>query len=97
MYDRKRIERALTQKGFIQDTGKNSDHRYYRFMVDGKESQIRTKISTGTGYKDYSDSLLKMMRYNLKFDSMKQFKAFIECPFTEEEYRELLLDKGVID
>lgn len=61
--DRRKIETALEAKGF---TKRDGDHEFYDLLVKGKKVGIMTKISRGSSYKVYSDSLLGMMAKQLR-------------------------------
>jgi len=90
---RKQIEKALQQKGFVPDqTGR--DHRYYRFYYKGQKRLSKTKISTGTGYKDYDDNLFRLMVAGLHLENIKQVRDLLACPMTEEEYVAILVRRG---
>ena len=92
VFPRDQIEKALTQKGFTMTQG---DHRFYRLMVGGKETSIRTKISMWSGYKEYGVSLLSSMKHQLKL-TMSKLKDLIECPLSKEEYADFLKKNGHI-
>ncbi|MPL65995.1 hypothetical protein SDC9_11663 [bioreactor metagenome] len=87
------IESSLRKKGFRQD---DRDHRFYYFFYQNRRSSIRTKISTGTHYKDYSDKLLKSMKTQLHMPSTKDLKDFLICTKSEEEYINILQNDGII-
>ena len=53
---RDKIDAALTSKGFEKIN--NKDHYRYILVVDGKVTDIRTKISRGSGYKTIGNNLL---------------------------------------
>jgi hypothetical protein len=88
------IERSLAEKGFEKEGGR--DHRFWYFFYLGKKTAIRTKISTGTGYKDYPINLLRRMRGQLSLDSLGQLDDLLRCPMGGKEYAELMLRKGVV-
>lgn len=89
--DRVDIEKSLLKKGFVEVGG---DHQFFHFYVDGKFTGIHTKLSRGTKYKVYDDSLLSKMWKQLKLDSKKELLQLIDCPMNEEQYRGKLQDKG---
>lgn len=95
MAQRKRseIKKALSNKGFIKKT-KSSDHEYYILTFEGKKTPIFTKISRGSKYKDYSQSLLSLMSKQLKL-SNSQLLALIDCTMTHENYLAVLNEKGI--
>lgn len=90
--DRKKIEASLRKKGFVQEGGK---HEYYYHEVDGKRTGAYTYLSHGSGFKVYGDSLLKVMKTELRLDTLNQARRLLECPMDGEEYNEILKQKGV--
>lgn len=92
--DRKQIETALAQKGFVR---KNNDHRYFHHTYQGKHTGIVTYTSHGSGYKVYDDSLLGLMKRQLRLDTMNEVRGLLLCPISGAEYIELLKKKGKIN
>jgi len=45
-------------------------------------------------YKTLGDSLVNRIYKTLHFESKKQFIDFLECPFSQENYQEILIKKG---
>lgn len=88
------IEASLQDKGFQKY--EKRDQRFYYFFYEGKKTKIRTKISTGSKYKDYGMDLLKMMKRQLWLDEVKEVKDFLVCPMDQEQYTKILLNKGKI-
>jgi len=88
---RRDIESALKKKGFVERPG---DHRFYSLIVEGKETQIRTKISTGKSYAIYGEPLLSRMRQQLHLPSRTLLEDFINCPLEAEDYLDLLRGQG---
>ncbi len=88
------IEKSLAEKGFIKEEGR--DHRFWYFFHHGKKTKIRTKISTGTGYRDYPPNLLKRIKFQLFLDSSRQLDDLLKCPMSGQEYTEIMLRKGVV-
>ncbi len=88
------IEKSLSEKGFVKEEGSN--HRIWYYWYEGKKTKIRTPISRGTGYKDYTPTLLKMMKPQLYLDSSRQLEDLLRCPMDEKKYTKLMLDKGVV-
>jgi hypothetical protein len=79
------LESALKKKGFTLETGK--DHRVYRVYRDGKKTSIATKISLGTGYKDYSTSLVAMVAKQMRITA-GELREFVECTMSAAQYAE---------
>ena len=90
---RQKIEKALAKKGFVR---KNSHHRYFHLVVEGKDTGIFTYTSHGTAYQTYKESLLRSMKVQLKLASLGQLKDLIDCPISSGQYVELLARKGVL-
>ena len=86
---RKDIEASLKKKGFTLET---TDHRYYKLYDSDKYTGIYTKISTGSSYKDYSDSLLGKIARQLRL-SKSELCDFIDCPMDEKQYRKKVKDR----
>jgi gluconate kinase len=91
---RANIVSSLLKKGFRKEQCPH--HDIYHYYVDGKFTHIHTFISRGSKYKDYSDSLLAKMRKQLKLDNKSDLLDLIDCPMLEEQYREVLRDKGFL-
>jgi hypothetical protein len=84
------VKSALTSKGFKEE---NRDHHYYFFYYLGKKSPINTKISFGET--DIDPRLSSMMARQVKLTS-PNFKNFVDCKLTGENYLELLIEAGHI-
>lgn len=89
-YCSKNISLSLLKKGFSED---NNDHKKYTLFLDGKRTNIRTKVSHGT--KEYGERLIREMRTQLRL-SKREFMDLIDCPMTKEEYIQILIEKGFI-
>lgn len=86
----KDIEMALQKKGFQL---KQSHHRFFVFQVEGKKTSIRTRLSHGA--KEYDDHLLGQMAKQVKLPK-EDLLRLIDCPLSEEEYKEILIESGYI-
>ncbi|MEX2489713.1 MAG: hypothetical protein WD356_09340 [Pseudomonadales bacterium] len=91
--DREKIERSLGRKGFDLD---NRDHRYYLHKHNGKETGVKTKLSHGKKYKRLDANLQSVIKRQLKLDSSSEFRDFVECPMSADDYLAKLRDKGII-
>ena len=90
---RQQIIRGLFQKGFVLVEKKR--HTFLVFTDStGRQSQIRTFLSRGSHYKDYTLPLLKVMKSELKLEQLQQLEDLINCPFSEVDYRALLAEYG---
>lgn len=85
--------KALNNKGFVEDRNGNHIFYYYR-NSDGKiNNKIQTKISHGDKGV-LSDSLLSVIKREMKFEKTSELMEYIECTYTLEKYRKMLIDKG---
>ena len=81
-YSRNEVEQGLKSKGFIVDF---NDHRYLRFMLGGRKTHIRTKVSHGKGGRDISTRLLSTMADQCAL-TPRDFRDLVDCPLPEDEY-----------
>ena len=89
------IESSLITKGFTKDV--SGDHRYFHHEIEGKKTGISTYTSHGSGkYKTYGDDLLRLMKKQLRLDSMRQVKDLLECPMKKNEYILILKEKRLL-
>ncbi|MBI5324840.1 MAG: type II toxin-antitoxin system HicA family toxin [Ignavibacteriae bacterium] len=84
---------ALKKKGFSYYSDKDH-HEYYYLIIDGKKQDIKTYFSHNLI--EYNSYLMGMIKKPLKFDDSKNFEKFLECPFTKENYIDMLKEKGFI-
>jgi len=91
--DRDDIEAGLPRKGFVRE---DSGHRYFYHEYMGKRTGAYTYTSHGSAYKVYGDSLLRMMKMQLRLDSARQVVDLAKCPMSQNAYEKILKDKGVI-
>lgn len=90
--DRRIIESSLLKKGFIEE---DSDHKYFHHEYNGKRTGIYTYTSHGSSYKTYGDSLISMIKRQLKLDTNSQIRDFLQCPMTSAEYTQILTEKNI--
>ncbi len=93
-YDRRDIESALVSKGFVKE---NKHHKYFYHEYKGKRTGVYTYTSHGASYKSYNKTLLSFIKKQLKLDTNQQLSRLIECPMTQEEYNDFLIENGYID
>lgn len=92
----KTMRKSLKKKGFIFQKG-IGDHDWYYYSYNGKEyRQIAAKISRGSGYKDYPDSLLQRMKNLLHLDSLQEVRQLLLCPMDAAEYKAILDQKNML-
>jgi hypothetical protein len=89
----KDIVSVLLKKGF-ELKPQIDHHEFYFLVIDGKKTHIKTYFSHGK--KEYNNSLLALIKKQLKFDSTDNFENFLDCPFTKENYLQMLNETGII-
>ena len=82
------IRQALTGKGFRVV---EAHHEMLWLFVQGKKTSIRTRLSHGSS--EYDDGLLGLMAKQLKL-KRGDLDRLIECPLTENEYVNGLINDG---
>jgi len=90
----KDIASVLLKKGFSDD--KDTHHGYYYLWVDGKRTNVYTYMSHGSKSADLSKGLMGSIKRQLKFDENKTAEDFFDCPFTKEQYKEMIRAKGFV-
>lgn len=78
------IEKRLKKKGFVFLQGRG-DHRYLRFVLEGCQTHIMTKVSHAR--KDVRPHILKKIAEQCVL-SVQDLYALLECPLREEDYAE---------
>ena len=91
--DRKEIESSLVAKGFVKE---DSHHRYFYHEVKGKRTGISTHTSHGSDYKTYGDNLLRLIKKQLRLDTLRQVADLFKCPMTGVDYNGILKEKGLL-
>jgi len=92
VFDKKKVEKKLKQKGFRQD---NNKHRYFIYWTnDNKKTNVNTHTSHGKK-KDIDDGLIELMADQCKLDK-KGFIKLIQCPMSRDEYEAYLKSKKAI-
>lgn len=77
----KDLQRTLQAKGFALYPEKDHHHFYY-LVVDGKKTTVKTYFSHGQ--KEYGDTLMQLVKKQLKFRRTRQVPGvngsiFIQC------------------
>ena len=85
------VSAALVKKGFEK---RESHHTYFHFKYEGRDVGVNTKISQGE--KEIRDTLITLMRRQLRLETTAQFREFVECPLTLQKYLDILKGRGVI-
>jgi len=87
--------RALEEKGFVcGETDRN--HDYYYFIRNGKQTRFRTKVSRGTGYREYDDGLFRLMCKALGLNRIAEVRDLLFCPMGKEDYVSCLKKSGFL-
>ncbi len=81
------VESALKRKGFVESSQR--DHKYFFFHINGKKSNIYTKISHGET--EIHEKNCSSMAKQIKL-SNPDFRKFVECPLTKEQYLDKLIE-----
>ena len=85
------VDSALRKKGFSRSV--DSDHLVYRLFGSNEELFARTKISHGMLGSTLNADLISKMAHQLHL-TKKEFLDLIDCPMDEEQYRNILGEKG---
>lgn len=86
------MEASLRKKGFIEEGG---SHKYFYHEVDNKRTGAYAYTSHGSRYKTYGDNLLKVIKVELRLNTLTEVKRLMECPMDAEEYNSILKKKGI--
>ena len=86
----KDIVSSLIKKGFKEV---NTHHEMFWYHCEGKKTSIRTRVSHSDS--EIGDNLIAQMARQVNL-SKSQFNDLIEFPLTEEQYKQLLIDKKII-
>jgi hypothetical protein len=90
---RRDVERALSRKlDMVLD--EDRDHRFYLLVVNGKPA-VRTKVSTGSGYRTLGDDLVGAMARQLNVP-IPFFRDIVSCAKGQDDYLQHLSKTGVI-
>lgn len=82
------IASALLNKGFRRS---QSHHTFYILYAQGRKTSARTKISHSI--REYGRSLLAQIARQLCLTA-SELDQFLECPLTEEDYVDRLIEQG---
>jgi len=85
-----KLTSAFTRKGFEEE---QTHHRMFYFMVQGKRTSIRTRLSHGE--KRVDDWLLSQIARQVHL-SRKCLREFIDCDITQEAYLRMMIDGGYV-
>ena len=88
-YDARKVTASLQRKGFLR---RQNDHTFFHLIVDGKDAGIFTKISQGE--REIGTPLAKKMQHQMQLPSSSDFRDFVDCPMSADEYLDLLRRNG---
>jgi predicted RNA binding protein YcfA (HicA-like mRNA interferase family) len=80
---------GLNRKGFLQS---ESDHTHLILYVNGKKTEVRTKVSHGA--REIDDHLINLMSKQVHLEK-KEFRDLINCPLSLEGYLKKLSAEGI--
>lgn len=89
----KDLVKTLKKKGFELYPEKDH-HKFYYLIVDGKKTSINTYISHGAS--EYGDTLMQMVKKQLRFQNTRTAEDFFDCPLTMDKYIKILKEQGDI-
>ena len=81
--DRRKVESALTRKGFKKDDSHH--HRFFHYTANGQATGVRTHTSHSPRHKTLGDDLLNEMARQCRI-SKADFLKLVDCGLTGEEY-----------
>ena len=84
------IRAAFLSKGFIAD---ETHHEMFWFVVGGKKTSVRTRISHGA--KEYGDQLLTLMSRQIGLNKSELYRL-VDCPMDGEKLKTLLVGRGKV-
>jgi hypothetical protein len=85
------LVKSLLKKGFIKS---NTSHVKYWFYVDGKRTHIWTMVSHSSKFKTVTGRLLTDIRIQMYLRKTSELFDFVECRLGENEYLDLLRERG---
>jgi hypothetical protein len=90
--ERETIRAALTRKGFRE---KSAGHIQLYLFVDGKKTSVFTRLSHGSGHREYSDDLVGMVARQIGL-TKGEFVEFVDCRLEFVPYVGLLRQRSRI-
>ncbi len=85
--------KKLREKGFTVSDQKYSDFKYFEFYHND-QLILHTKLTRGKE-STLGEEVIRQMTFQLKLNREELFE-FLEGEMTQEEYVELLIERGVI-
>jgi len=94
-YSSQEMRTIFNKKGCFHEK-KKRDHHYFFLMVDGKKTNIFTKISHSVSIQ-YSDWLLSRVQKQLRLQTEKdKFEKLLICTFQGQDYISYLKQSGYL-
>jgi predicted transcriptional regulator len=87
----KELKKVLSKKGFVIEPAKNH-HEFFYLTFEGKKHNVYTYFSHGK--KEYSSSLMSMLKKQLKFKEASKAEDFFDCPMSAQGYIDMLKENG---
>jgi hypothetical protein len=85
--------RSFLNKGFGEAQQGSKHHRRFVYIVN-ENALFKTYVSHGSN-KDLNDYLIGKMADDCHL-TKEEFKQFVLCRISKEQYRQILIDRGVI-
>lgn len=85
------LKRILQLKGFELNPAKKH-HQYYYLVVKGKKTAVKTYLSHSGP--EYGDTLMQLVKKQLKFQETRKAEDFFDCPMSAEQYVVMLKELG---
>ena len=90
---RQKTESAFSTKGLKREEG--SHHIKWK-LFDERDRYTGIKTRTSRSGKDIDDTILSLIRKQLKFDTKEQLLYFIDCCWERDDYFNMLRRKEAI-
>ena len=87
--ERRDVESALPKKGFRRE---DTHHIYFHHFYQGKYTGIFTYVSHGAN--TIGDSLIQLMKKQLRLNSPHQVIGLVNCPISGDEYNQILKSRN---
>ncbi len=91
--EKKNLVNNLPKKGFVKNEDRH--HIYFHHHYGGVDTGVYTYISHGSR-KDYDKRVFSKIKRQLKLDSGQDLVNLVNCPMDEEQYNEILRNKGFV-
>ena len=89
---KRKFRRVLRSLGFVED--RSRDHVYFEYYHRGRKI-VETKVSHGGG-KDISKRLLGYILREQIYLTKQEFEGAVNGELSAEDYRKLLVEKGIL-